>query len=76
MNKRVKVLFVAIYNNELVYANTNITAFVREMKGLYPGIDGRHALQKKLKEDKVAYYTDRIGSVYSIYQYINPNYEE
>lgn len=76
MNKRVKELFVAIYKNELVYANSNITAFVREMKALNPGIDGRHALHKKLKEDKVAYYTDRLGSVYSIYRYTNPNYKE
>lgn len=76
MNKRVKELFVAIYKNEIVYANTNITTFVREMKAFYPGIDGRHALQKKLKEDKVAYYTDRVGSVYSIYYYTNPNNEE
>lgn len=75
MNKSVKAIYVAVANNNIVYANSSLNGFVNDMKRLYvPDIDSRNTLKKKLDERGVAYYNNKVGTPYAVYYYKNPDY--
>lgn len=74
MNQRIKEVIVAVQNHRVLYAETNLTTFVRGMKAIDPGILSVNHLRIKLQSKGVYVYTAENGSVYEIYQYENPNY--
>lgn len=76
MNNETKEIYVAVHNNKIVYANTNLKWFMDGMKALEPNIFSRQTLKSKIKEDGVAYFTGKLGTHYVIYHYENPKYRK
>ncbi|SRX52742.1 hypothetical protein [Aequorivita sp. CIP111184] len=74
MNKSLKEIYVAVANNNIVYANTCLNRFVKGMKLYIPDMDSRNTLKKKLDESGVAYYNNKVGTPYAIYYYKNSEY--
>lgn len=75
MNQRIKYVIVAVNNRKVVYANTNISDFVKGFTKIDPNVNKRAALSTKLKKHGVYTYISRkTGLVYDIYMYLNPNY--
>lgn len=75
MNKRIKEVIVAINNHKVVFADTNITNFVKGMKALEPKINSKESLKKHLDKNKgVFFYVNDLGAVYEIYRFKNENY--
>jgi len=74
MNGRIKEVIIAVQNHRVIYADTNLTTFVKGMGAIDPNIITVNVLRKKLKTKGVYVYTNDAGVVYEIYQYLNPNY--
>jgi hypothetical protein len=46
MNNRVKKMFVAIYDNEVIVFDTNFSSFYSKFKGIEPGINSQSYYSK------------------------------
>lgn len=74
MNNRIKEIIVAINNHRIVYADTNLTTFIRGMEALEPSINSKSVLKKNLDKRGVHFFVNEKGYVYEIYKYSNIDY--
>ena len=74
MNKRINEIFVAIQNNKIVYADTNLNAFFKVMRVLEPTTPSKKTLRKYLEKRGFYFFTNELGSPFHICRYENPDY--
>ena len=66
MNSRISRLFVAITENRVVVAETNLSSFVAEMKSIDAGIRSLSYYERHFKDDKIIYHTTSLGKTYTL----------
>ena len=74
MNKRTKYIYVALKGQEVVFADTNLSGFVRGLKSIEPSVDSRSTFENKFKDSDRFFHVTGLGVTYSFHRYANPNY--
>lgn len=64
MNNRVNNLYVAIHNNKVIYASTQLMEFHRTIQGLITGVKSRTYYQKKFVENPTYQHQDDLNKIY------------
>ncbi len=72
MNIRLSRFYVAVLDNRVVLFNTNLSAFILELKAIEPGINSLSYYDKQFRKEELIYFTSRIGKTYTLQKLINP----
>ena len=70
MNKRIKNLYIAVSNNRVVHADTQLKEFHRYLTGVVNGIKSLSYYEKKFKKQSVIEHTDNLGKKYYLEKFI------